>query len=277
MEMNDHDIDLMEAYLKGELNDQERRAVVSRLESDESFRSLFNDFYLLQKVIKEEASQRSRSEALHALKVSLKDQIEEESDEDWEIKDLPVSTKSDQSRMLSSSRRQMMKWAVAASVTFIGLMYWVLYDSSHNGSLPDLADDYLSRSPMLMYSIPRSTEPDQMPENELRRRAFIAYQAERDAIADSLFSVLQTSRSANSIDLYHAGQTSLQQGNWSAAIERFQAVINRNQQLVTEAKWYLALTYLKQDNRQEALSMLNQLIESPQYQAKAREIIKKLN
>jgi len=95
----------------------------------------------------------------------------------------------------------------------------------------------------------------------------------------SLFKeIMETQDLANSSVLLYLGVSSLELGKYDESISCFDTLIASEAIDSSKGYWYKVLVYLKQDNKPEAIKVLNQILldkNNYNYQ-KAKEILKKL-
>lgn len=74
------------------------------------------------------------------------------------------------------------------------------------------------------------------------------------------------------------GVAEMQNGNLFKAEETFKAIINDDDNLLLDsAHWYLALCYIRSDEREKAISQLESIINTNSgYREKAKRILKKI-
>lgn len=109
-----------------------------------------------------------------------------------------------------------------------------------------------------------------------RSAAFKAYDKKDYAQAAALFRALLAS-GPDAEALLLLGNSNLMLGNTDEAITNFTELSRSSTELSIQAKWFLSLAYLKNDNEQAALPLLKELASTDaSYASKAAEILKKL-
>ncbi|MEM9548061.1 MAG: tetratricopeptide repeat protein [Bacteroidota bacterium] len=106
--------------------------------------------------------------------------------------------------------------------------------------------------------------------------AFQRYESGKFESASADFKLLSTAHPENMAYLFYEGNAQFALGNYQAARQLFQQVIDNETDLfVKQAKWYLALSYLALEDQNSALLILQE-IQSDQgstYKLKASELI----
>lgn len=106
--------------------------------------------------------------------------------------------------------------------------------------------------------------------------AFRYYDIENYKIASEKFKTLYTETNT-SYYLFYQGICELQLGNTEIAITLFKAHQKYTDKLSTQTNWYLALAYLKANNKKEAKNLLHIIIAQKTYKyIAAKAILKKL-
>jgi tetratricopeptide (TPR) repeat protein len=101
-------------------------------------------------------------------------------------------------------------------------------------------------------------------ENTLEREAFVAYETQNYQIAIDKFNAINESDKKDYFDFYIA-QSYLKLDNIQNAKDLFKEVIVSNTQFVAEAHWYLALISIKEKDNANASMYLKKLISKYDY------------
>ncbi|QCK16637.1 tetratricopeptide repeat protein [Mangrovivirga cuniculi] len=234
--------ELIDRYLAGELNEEEKSNFKKMMDDDPS--------------IAEEV--KFRRELKLAIKKSERTQIKE---------------------MLSATEKARGKsvkinwpmYLAAASVAFIfitGLWFFVLNDKPD----PDeLYVAYYAPYENVVHPIERSESIE-----NLETEAFLAYEQGNYKEARALFSKLEVERKDPYIQLY-LGITLMSMEDYSLATDYFNEYIKSEGKLKDRALWYLSLSYLKTGESGKAIQTLKKLIEMNGYNRyKAEELLAKI-
>ncbi len=109
-------------------------------------------------------------------------------------------------------------------------------------------------------------------------RAITRYEKEDYSSAKILFKNVLENDNDNLPALFYGGIASMETGDYQAAINNFNDLLNRGHSLFEQqTKWYLGLCYLKTENTRAAREIFLELgSESEYYKSKAKEILKHL-
>jgi tetratricopeptide (TPR) repeat protein len=105
--------------------------------------------------------------------------------------------------------------------------------------------------------------------------AYDAYDNGRYAEAIPLFENILANNN-DPIVLLCLGNAQLKVGKIEQAENTFTQLLTQHNDLITQAKWYLALTYLKEDKLDRSKAALWELAQSSTYGEKAQSLLKKL-
>lgn len=238
-----HDIELIERYFDDTLSSEETRTFKDKLKMDLDFQRLFRHEKILIHTIRYQAARRD----LDFLK-------EIESSIQNKAKERPLIPRS--------------YFAVAACVTLIVLALWAPWD---NRSSERIFDSYFQPHPNIFEPTLRG-EAD----NTLRSQAFQSYDEQDYERASSLFNeLLKKEQDAGMLMLL--GNSNLVLGRIPEAKANFTELIAHSNDLEVPAKWYLALCYLRTEDKSGATPLLKdvQVSQTP-YASKARELLREI-
>jgi TolA-binding protein len=245
MNHSTHDIDLIERYFDNELSDTEKSILEQRLKNEDAFKKLFDQEKLLISTIRFNAA---------------KDQLQF-------LKGVEANIAR---KEITHFKQFWYYYAAAACISILVVAYF---------GLPLLKED-----PGKLYSTyftlhPNVFEPT-LRGNEAadeRKKAFQAYDAGNYQQASALFGALLKENKEPGM-LLLSGNANLMIGNVEEAKRNLNDLINTYDDLDLQAKWYLALCYLKEGNTQEARKLLKELGDTEiSYAAKAKELLKKVD
>lgn len=246
MENKFQDIEWIERYLDRSLTGEEKLVMEKRLEEEPDLKSKYNEHKQLIEGIRYSHIQ-NKLEQLRLLESSL-----------------PPMTQKESSKVISLWKPV----AIAASITLLITVYYFIT---------------LAPAPQELYAqqfvpYPNVFEPtvrggNTMNVQDKRTEAFRAYDQGDYTTASKLFSELMTSHTEPGI-LLLLGNSNLILGKTQEAQNNFLELIANYEELEAQAKWYLALSYLKQGEAEKANLILQELSD-PQvtYSKKAKELL----
>ncbi len=160
------------------------------------------------------------------------------------------------------------KLSIAASLL---LLVGVGYFSGLFGSnlSEELFEQHYAVYPNTVYSVTRSTD-----ELDVKRKAFTAYESQQYEEAIQLLETLKNTETAEPYDFY-IGQSQLALGQTADAIGSFESVVDTNGEFTSEARWYLALSHLKNKENTKAKVLLNRIVEDQSYKYEAASVLLK--
>lgn len=161
--------------------------------------------------------------------------------------------------------RKLIPFAALAAAAALLLFFWLGGDSQNENS--NLADDYYSQS-QYEYSFSTMGHGD----NNLIE-AEKAYKAGDYNKAINIFKNYPDDLRAQ----IAKGNAEYNLMKYDEAVKTFEKIRNsKNVSFRNYANWYLALTYLKKDNKNQAIELLKQLPKNADFYKQAQELIKEL-
>ncbi|PZR13831.1 MAG: hypothetical protein DI539_19135 [Flavobacterium psychrophilum] len=245
MENNFRDIEWIERYLDRSLSEEERQTMERRLELEPDLKSKYYEHKQLIEGIRYSHIQ-NKLEQLRLLESSL-----------------PPVTEKQRVNVIALWKPV----AIAASIT---LLIAACYFFALNPTPQELYANQFVPYPNVFEPTVRgniNTSQDK------RTEAFRAYDQGDYATASQLFTELSASHSEPGI-LLLLGNSNLIIGKTQEAQNNFLELIANYDELEAQAKWYLALSYLKQGEGEKAQLILQELSD-PQvtYSKKAKELL----
>ncbi len=238
---------LLYHYFSNNLAPAEEQQFKELLETDAAFRAQFEFEKSIKKVI------------LHKEDESLKEKLRGF--------EKAIVEKSETSTPKSRFRN----WSVAASILLLMGLGWIGFQTFTGENLDAIYEENYQAYPNTVFTITRG-DADTSPE----RNAFVAYESGDYQTAIEHFESLKTVENLGYIDFYLA-QSYLNLENYDTAISLFEKVIETDTVFVPEANWYLALTYLKKDDKAAAIERLNTLVKKYDYNKnRANQLLEKL-
>jgi tetratricopeptide (TPR) repeat protein len=157
---------------------------------------------------------------------------------------------------------------IAASIVILITASWFGYQNVFNINYENLYSENYTYYPNTVYSITRSDSV-----NSLEREAFVAYEAKDYQLALEKFN---TVKNKDYFDFYKA-QSYLNLNQYENAKHLFETIIETNKKFIAESHWFIALVYIKEENKAKALEYLDLLVENHSYKTEeAQALIKAL-
>ncbi|MEM9686606.1 MAG: tetratricopeptide repeat protein [Bacteroidota bacterium] len=239
--------ELLYKYFLDELSTEESEQFYALLETDSAFKAQFEFEKSVQRVVRT------------AERATLKDKLQ--------------GLEQDIQQPVRHKWFHRTSWRIAASVAIliaVGLYY---YTSNVTADMERLYTLNYEKYPNTVYPITRGDNQDDSTE----RMAFVAYEASDYAGAIVLFTQLREEKQAKYIDFYLA-QSYLGEGQIENAIASFKRISTNTSDFAEEARWYLALAYLKNEDKERAVQQLTAIVSEKGYkQQEALTLLEKLD
>ncbi|HEY0652589.1 MAG TPA: tetratricopeptide repeat protein [Chryseosolibacter sp.] len=238
-------IELIERYFDDEMTEAEKNDFQQQLKSDRELKHMYDREHLLINTVRFGAA-KSHLDFLKELEKSLPE--------------ITVETK----------RSNWPYYAVAASVVLLVVTGIYLFtDNEPNPSA--LYAEYYTPFPNVWEPTVRGSETVTQ-----RSLAFQKYEEGDYLQAVDLFKALLAEKREPEI-LLLLGNANLSLGNTTEARENFNEVLRSSSTIAAPAQWYLALSYLKDNQRTEAIANLKMLADGKNaYTVKAKDLLKRL-
>jgi tetratricopeptide (TPR) repeat protein len=254
MQEYNNDMRLVEKFLDGQLTEEELRAFEDRRSTHPDFNKMILDINVLMQGIHQSAAKTSKAEKLERLRFYA------------EITDMEehaaVKTR-------IPSYRKVGLWASVGAIMCILLFGW-FYMATTAPNYEKLFTTYFEPFDSPGNGLTRGTN-----EVTLKARAYDAYDNGRLEEAIGLFKEILSTKYDPIIHLC-LGNAQLMTGKTQEAEASFIHLLDAHSDLVTPAKWYLALTYLKENKPERVKSTLWEISKSSTYGEKARRLLKQL-
>lgn len=256
-----HDIEMAEQFLNGTLAENKKNALARRLDQDKEFNFLLQDMDKLIEGIKYTGSKTSVEEKIKRLKASTQKEEEDEKPEGEVINIFKWRLQSEK-----------MKFAIAASVVILAAVIFAVIKPFDVRQEKDLYTSYFEPFDSPGSGLTRSGENDLSAKAE----AYEAYDAKNYVAAVPLFekSLIENDEAIVHLCLANAYMAL---NEFDKAETVFQHMLKEHTDLVTQTKWYLALTYLKQNKLERAKSTLWEISDSSTYGEKAKKVLNALD
>lgn len=160
-------------------------------------------------------------------------------------------------------------YSIAAMLLIFLTVGWFAYNTVYGINYQELHDDNYQNYPNTVYQITRSDTDD-----SIERQAFLAFESENYKEAIEKFEMLPVLKYTD----FYLAQSYSQLKNTDKAKNIYKRIIADNSQFAAEAHWYLAMIYLKEEDKNEAKNYLTALVANYDYnKEKAQKILKKLD
>ena len=235
------DIDLIERFLKNELDQREMELVNTRLGTDSSFNRLFSEMNHLINGINHTGKYSTLEEKLGKLEKALPSKKKREINVETTI--IPAWD-----WILQNKRR------VAAMISPLIIASIVIIHLNTPKTPSDLFSTYFDYYDSQGGYIYRGdTDKKQL------QRAFWLYDQGEYEEAQKIFDRIPINDENKIIIWMYAGNAHLGQGNTGNAIPMFQRIIRENTGFVIQAKWYLGLCYLMEEELEKSVTLLDEV------------------
>lgn len=258
--MNNQDnFEKIDAYLNGDLTGKALEQFEQHLRSDQDFAAQVNLFKNIDAALVDEEALALQQQT-ESLGMEYFNQIEKK---EAKIKKLPFY------------RRPL---SIAASVIFLvacGMIWWLV-----NSSGDSVSNEALFASHYEPYSLSNLVRGG-VDQNTIYDQAMDAYSSSDLTNATRLFQTHIANKPNDMMAIFSLATVYLQQSPPALddAARYYQAIINDgNSILVSQAQWYLALIRIKQDDRESAKGLLEELMtsEDSKLMEQAEDLLDKL-
>lgn len=241
--------ELIDGYLSGRLNKEDKMAFDQALQNDPAFVDEFQQV----KEIQEGIRALSRKETLNFIQEVEQDIQSRES-------------------ILNNNKMKKSIMAAASLVLIAAFSFFTLSDNTEESTLQRIfQSNYESYDNI--YGIVRG---ENIEESTLESNAFRAYDlGDYEGAASSFGELVKMDRSA--INYFYMGLSNLEAAKTDLAIENLNATLNNFDEFDSQAKWYLALAHLSKGDEDAAVANLASLtLDNSVYKAKAEAVLKEL-
>ncbi len=250
--MNERDLNILHDYFNGLLTPDDARHVEDRAHSDADFGEAFRLQQELEAFPKSQAPRK-------ALKTTL-DRVGQDYFSETETS---VSTPNTTPTMIvkSNARRWM---ALAASLTVVAAAVWFFLKPEAN-----LYEQYAQHAPLAL------TERSNAPQDDVAA-AESAFQQKQYAKALTALDRLLANNPEHLTAKLYKGICQIEMGNANEARLTLTPIASGASALVEEAKWYIALSYLKEGNKAACETALRDISPSGDRGGDAERLVKAL-
>lgn len=253
MEGNLHDIDLIQRYLDRSLSDEEKRILEKRLTDEPALKVMYHEHQQLIHGIRY-ANLQHKLQQLRAMETSLPA--------------LDASKGAKQVWLFSKQGR----YAIAASLVLMAALVFGIVRYSGMFQPKELYAAYFEPFDSPGSGLTRGSEN----ELSLKQQAYEAYDAGNYEKAAFLFEQLLPEADLATIHLCLASSY-MSMGRFDQAETTLLHMLKVHSELVTQTKWYLALTYLKQGKLEKTKASLWEISDSSTYGEKAKKLLNELD
>jgi tetratricopeptide (TPR) repeat protein len=238
--------DNIDNYLTGNVSEPERTAFEQRLQTDESLRAVVEE----QTLLREGIARASRKEILQSLR------------------ELEASLPAAEAPAIPLWRNAWLQ--VAAGVSLLTVCAYLLWPTAQEPAT--LFADYFEPYPnVIMPTVRGAVEND----STVKAQAFRAYDRQEYTKAIELFETLNLQ---DATALLYLGNSYLASGQPEKALPLLEKVLNNYDVFHEQAEWYIAISYLKLEERDKAKEALRKVVvREGSYKSKAQLILEKLN
>lgn len=160
------------------------------------------------------------------------------------------------------------KWAMAASIALLVGLGWLGYQNFIGPDYNNLYEENFQQYPNTVYAITRGEGGD----NSLKRKAFVAYETDENIRAIELFEDLKTKQNSEEV-IFYLAQSYLKNEQPEEALVLFNEIVSDKGEFVPQALWYAALANLKTDQKEKAVRALQELIADGRYKKEEASIL----
>ncbi|MDN5200704.1 tetratricopeptide repeat protein [Fulvivirgaceae bacterium BMA10] len=251
--INAQDLELIEKYLSQEATAQEISVIEKRLKEDKAFAERLSIFQTLK---------QGNEMDIEGFRSDL-DDIYRDYDQQPQEEAKVIQ--------LNTHRKRSFYWiAAAVSILLLSTVYLIINQASVS-------------SPQDLYAAHYTTPPENISTRDEQDdhlvAAIQAYNVNDFKKALEEFEIFLSTNQNHIGAIFYQGICELELGKTDDAIEHFNTIINEGDSVyLNSAKWYLALSYLKADRKQEAIKTLEDIKDSgSSYAAKAILILEELD
>lgn len=231
--MNERDLNTIHDYFNGLLGPDEASQVETRAQTDTEF----GDAFRLQQELEDfPKSQANR--------IALKNTLNQIGQDYFSESDAAQTVVAPTMTAKSNMRRWM---ALAASLTVLAAAVWFFLKPEAN-----LYEQYAQHAPLAL------TERSNTPQEDMAAAESAFQQKKYDAALNALERVLNNQPDNLTAQLYK-GICLIELGKSSDARQALAPMAAGSSALVDEARWYIALSYLKENNKAACAEALRQV------------------
>lgn len=241
-----NDIDLIEHYLDGSLSETERLAFEERVNNEVELRAQVEEM----KVIREGIVRASRKEVLKSLQA------------------LEATLPAVEAPVIPLWRNTWLQ--VAAGISLLAVCAYLLWPRTQESA--QLFAEYFEPYPNIIMPTVRGVVEN---DSTVKAQAYRAYDQQNYAEAIRLFEAVQQKDEGV---LLYLGNSYLASGQPEKALPLLEKVLNNYDAFDEQAEWYVAVSYLKLEERDKAREALKKVVaRESSYKSKAQLILEKLN
>jgi hypothetical protein len=255
-----NDIQRIEKFLEGRMGEEEKKEFERKLNQDQSLNTMMTDMNLLVEGIKMSAAQTSKEEKSDRLNFFA--EINDIESHAFEIS-APVA------KVVPMYRKP---WALSAAASVILLVSLTFYFMREQTPL----NEQLYVAYFEPFDSPGSGLTRGTNVVTLKAEAYEYYDNGNYQLAAQLFEQIVKERD-DAIAQLCLGNAYLKLNDFARAEKTFTDMVAKHAELFTQAKWYLALTYLKENKMERAKAILWEISKSSTYGEKAQKLLKKLD
>lgn len=239
------DFDLIDKYLSGKLSAEDKKAFRNRLLNDPAFNQEFQELKNIRLHVKQNARKDIKN---------FFNEIETSIEKEETTKDQTVMKK-----VIS----------IAASIVLIAAISYVgLSNRSYDNQ--ELYEEHYSAYNNLAGQVRGGVNEDLSAE----KKAMLAYDAGDFITSSEMLSQLVIEQ-PNAMNYFYLGISQLEIGEASEAIKSLNTVVNNYSAFKEQARWYLALAHLSNEDKEASLgNIAHILVNESEYKEKAEKLLK---
>ena len=255
-----YDIQQIEKFLDGKMSTEEKREFENKLSTEQSLKAMMTDMNLLVEGIKMSAAQTSMEEKSDRLKFFT--EINDIEKDAFEIQ-------APETKVVPMYRKPWALSAAASILLLVTLTFYLMRDQTP-------INEQLYTAYFEPFDSPGSGLTRGTNEVTIKNEAYQAYDNGNYKVAAQLFEQIINEKE-DAIAQLCLGNAYLEQNDIAKAEKIFTDMLTKHSELITQAKWYLALTYLKENKLERAKAILWQISKSSTYGEKSQKLLKELD
>jgi hypothetical protein len=255
-----NDIQRIEKFLEGNMSEQERKEFENELNLNQSLKTMMTDMQLLVEGIKMSAAQTTKEEKSDRLKFFA------------EINDIEKRSfqfSAPAAKVVTMYKSPWVLSAAASVILLVSLTFYLMREQTP-------VNEQLYAAYFQPFDSPGSGLTRGTNEVNLKTEAYEAYDIGNYKVAAQAFEQI-TREKDDAIAELCLGNSYLALNNLPKAERIFTEMLSKHSELITQAKWYLALTYLKENKLERAKAILWEISKSSTYGEKSQELLKELD
>jgi tetratricopeptide (TPR) repeat protein len=269
MKEQEKNIDLIDKYLRNELNENELLQFEGKVIEDEAFGQLLHEMSTMVEGIKRSASQSSLEDKLKRLESYATQSPDSTPNE------LRATPEAKGGRVIDlGGYFKKYRVPMAAVLAILVTSVFAVINITRQANPADLFQDHFSP---FVYMGPQATTRSASGNLTDEVQAIYYYERKDYQMAHQYFEKVLFDDPDNTTALFYSGNALLALGDHNKASEKFRRVIDIRKGLELQAKWYLAMCHLKSGEIEAMKPLLLEIAKSgTTYSPRANELLKAL-